>query len=219
MAFKCHTRLDSYVIITLRAHPCTSHHKHRSPLCFVKSNALWSQESRKALVWAPKSPPGAEQSLRSTSMQSSNLHLFLSLSSLPFPPGKWFGEGWIMRSQTPVIWQRITQMGQTEPAEPTGSWEWWCTGCFLSTGCAVAQKLHRLTHQTEPLKEGLQRETKGDRGTEMGAARSRGGTSICTNECRLSWSGKWGKKEKWSRFVGQQRRRKKKREKNNGGII
>ena len=38
-------------------------------------------------------------------------------------PGKPFGEGQITRSQTPDIWQWITQMGQTEPAEPTGSWE------------------------------------------------------------------------------------------------
>lgn len=88
-----------------------------------------------------------------------------------------------MWSQTPVIWQKITQMGQTEPAEPTGSWEWWCTGCFLSTGCTLAQKLHTLTHQTEPLKEGRQRDQRGQEIGE-GAARSRRGMSIFRTEWR-----------------------------------
>lgn len=161
MAFKCHARLDTCVIITLRAQPCTFRHKHRSQLCFVGSNALRSQQKSPSVIRKKKPPGGLSSHCTPPPMQSSDPHLFSSLSSLPFPPGKWFEEGRIMRSQTPVIWQRITQMGQTEPAEPTGSWEWWCTGCFLSTGCAVAQKLHRLTHQTEPLKEGPQRDQRG----------------------------------------------------------
>lgn len=183
MAFKCHAGLDTCVIITPGAHPYTSLHKHGASLCFVKSNVQWSQESRKEPVWAPKSPRGQSSQCRAAQCRAPTC-TFLSLASLPFSPGKWFGEGWIMRSQTPVIWQKITQMGQTEPAEPTGSWEWWCTGCFLSTGCTVAQKLHRLTHQIEPLKEGLQRDQRGQ-GNREGAARSRGGTPICTNEWRV----------------------------------
>lgn len=61
-----------------------------------------------------------------------------------------------------------------------------------------------------------------DRATEGGPAKrdqrgqgNRNGSSqikrrdLNLHEWVKSWSGKWGKKEKWSRFVGQQRRRKK----------
>ena len=136
--------------------------------------------------WAPQSPLGPGTQCRARCPACT----FLSPASLPLSPGKRFGEGRITQSQTPVIWQKITQMGQTEPAEPTGSWEWWCTGCFLSTGCTVAQKLHRLTHQTEPLKEGLQRDRRGRGGGQRGGgtARSRGGDSNLQDWVK-SWSG------------------------------
>lgn len=154
MAFKCHTRFDACVIITLRAQPCTFHHQHRSQLCFLKS--------RKHSMWCRKCPlEGSAVTARHLQCKAPTRNFSLPCPAYLFPPGKWFEEGLIMRSQTPVIWQRITQMGQTEPAEPTGSWERWCTGCFLSTGCAVAQKLRRLTHQTEALKEGPQRGQRG----------------------------------------------------------
>lgn len=65
-------------------------------------------------------PPRAGHSMQSSLVQPAPFflqppYLFLLASG--------FGEGRITRSQTPVIWQKITQMGQTEPAEPTGSWE------------------------------------------------------------------------------------------------
>lgn len=56
MAFKCHARLDTCVIITLRAQPCTFRHKHRSQLCFVGSNALRSQQKSPSVIRKKKSP-------------------------------------------------------------------------------------------------------------------------------------------------------------------
>lgn len=48
-----------------------------------------------------------------------------------------------------MIWQEITQMGQTEPAEPTGSREPRGAGSFPSTGGAAAPRCHRLTGRAE----------------------------------------------------------------------
>lgn len=179
MAFKCHTGLDTCVTTTPGARLYTSLHKQRAPLSFVKQerSIVISREQRRAGMGTREHPPRQSSQCRACCPTCT----FLSPVSLPLSPGKWFGEGQITWSQAPVIWQKITQMGQTEPAEPTGSWEWWCTGCFLSTGCTVAQKLHRLTHQTEPLKEGLQRDQRGQ-GNREGAARSRGGPPICRTE-------------------------------------
>lgn len=82
MAFKCHTALETYVIITPGAHPYTSLHKYRAPLSFIKSNVWSSQESKREPVWAPKTRSREQQqSLKSCSMQSFSLHL--PFSSLP----------------------------------------------------------------------------------------------------------------------------------------
>lgn len=67
MVFKCHARLDTCVIITLRAQPCAFRHKHRSQLCFVGSNALQSQQKRPSVIKKKKKKPWrAQQSLHTT---------------------------------------------------------------------------------------------------------------------------------------------------------
>lgn len=185
MAFKCQPGLDTCVTVTPGAHPYTSFNKHRAPASFViQEQCMVSRESRDERRGAP-SGRALDAELACPACT------FLSPASLPLSPGKRFGEGRITRSQTPVIWQKITQMGQTEPAEPTGSWEWWCTGCFLSTGCTVAQKLHRLTHQTEPLKEGPQRDRRGRGEQRGGGGRDQEeGTPISRIEWRAEvWGG------------------------------
>lgn len=213
MAFKCQPGLDTCVTVTPGAHPYTSFNKHRAPASFViQEQCMVSRESRDERRRAP-SGRALDAELACPACT------FLSPASLPLSPGKRFGEGRITRSQTPVIWQKITQMGQTEPAEPTGSWEWWCTGCFLSTGCTVAQKLHRLTHQTEPLKEGPQRDRRGrgeqrGGGGEGGEIKRRGLQSPGLSE-ELKCGGEWRKKGKWSNSVQW----KKRRGKNKGRMI
>lgn len=67
MAFKCHARLDTCVIITLRAQPCTFRHKHRSQPCFVGSDALRSQQKSPSVIRKKKAPWRAQQSLHTTS--------------------------------------------------------------------------------------------------------------------------------------------------------
>lgn len=190
MAFKCQPGLDTCVTVTPGAHPYTSFNKHRAPASFViQEQCMVSRESRDERRRAP-SGRALDAELACPACT------FLSPASLPLSPGKRFGEGRITRSQTPVIWQKITQMGQTEPAEPTGSWEWWCTGCFLSTGCTVAQKLHRLTHQTEPLKEGPQRDRRGRGEQRGGGGRDQEeGTPISRIEWRAEvWGGNDGRR-------------------------
>lgn len=123
MAFKCHAGLDTSITITPGTPPYTSLHKQRTSLSFViqgQCRVIPGEQSRAGESATAPSPPQGQRSQRRARRPTCT---FPSPASLPPSPGKGFGEGRSTQSQTPVIWHEITQMGQTEPAEPTGSWE------------------------------------------------------------------------------------------------
>lgn len=153
---------------------------------------MLSKEQRlctKDPMWYKKKPPGGLRS-RCTppSMQSSDPHLFPPLSSLPFPS-----------------WQMVRR--GTDHAEPNPSY----LAEDHTDGQDRASWTHRqlgaMMHRMLPINRmccsaGASRADTPDRGaeggpakrpkrtgrTEMGAARSRGGTSICAERVE-SWSG------------------------------
>lgn len=67
-----------------------------------------------------REPPKAEKSMQSSLVQPALD--FLQPPRLLLLANDLERDGFT-RSQPPVIWQKITQMGQNVPAEPTGSWE------------------------------------------------------------------------------------------------
>lgn len=208
MAFKCHTRLDTCVIITLRAQPCTFHHKRGSQLCFPQSWAL-AEKIHCDTEKAPWRPP---QSLHRNfhAKAPARTFIFFSLPCLPFPSWQMIRRGTAHAEPNPGYLAEDHTDGPDR-----ASWTHRQLGAMMhrmlpiNRMCCSAEATQADTPNRGCWRRAGDPDQRGRGEQKWEQPDQEEGTSICAERVRGWKLGNKGKREKRSRFVGQQRREKK----------